>query len=1030
MTNNPAGSAWSKWDLHVHTPASIINNYGGNDDAVWDKFIADLESLPADYKVLGINDYIFIDGYERLLKEKTEKQRLKNIDLLLPVIELRIDKFTGVLKKGADGSYSKSDWNRINVHVIFDQLEPELIRQQFLNGLVQSYQLIPEAQDLKWKAIITRETLTQLGQLVIDSVPVERKKERAGPLREGFNNLCFSLDGIREALDKHDLENHFLLAIGKTEWADMKWDDHSIAEKKNIINKMDLVFTAAESPAAYKTAREQLQKSKVKATLLDCSDAHSFSNSTEKDRLGNCFTWIKADPTFLGLRHAVAEFEQRVFIGDTPSKKLLVDGNRTKYVSSIEVRKKKGSTLSDEWFDVRVPLNHDLVAIIGNKGSGKSALADIAALVGNTRNFSYFSFLNESRFRNPRGKLSSHFIGTLEWEDHVPESRSLDENPPASSVERIKYLPQSYLETLCNELAVGGSTTFDKELRKIIYTHVPVEEQLGFASLDELLGFKVAEIEEERGQYLEALSKVNAEIAAVEAKLSPAYRLTLGGQLSAKKNELTALEGAKPAVVEDPKQSEAVKEAVAAATQRLEELGITLKDVSNTENAARQKKGEALRRTAHIARISQALRNHQKVHQQFTAELTTMLGELGTEVKAGDLTKLVIDTTPIDSLAAEAQAVSEQQDAILNDRTDASLFQKRAIAEEEVAKIKGQLGEGERLFLVYKDQLAQWEAKKAEIQGDETKPSSIAGIQAELHNIDALPDKRSSLKQRRIELVRSIHQQIKKVGEEYRLMYAPIQRFVENKVSMDMPFPLDFNVLVSDAGFQDGFISRINRQARGSFSGVEESGTLIRELMQETDLSDVDAVIALVDKIDDMLHFDRRPGSAPAAKEELSVLTQLRRGQRVEELYDYIFGLSYLSPKYSLTYSGQEISQLSPGERGLLLLVFYLLVDKDDIPLVIDQPEENLDNQTIYKVLVTCIKSAKERRQVIMVTHNPNLAVVCDAEQIIYATCDKANKIFKYETGAIEAPNIKAHVLEILEGTQPAFDNRRLKYGY
>ncbi len=139
--------------------------------------------------------------------------------------------------------------------------------------------------------------------------------------------------------------------------------------------------------------------------------------------------------------------------------------------------------------------------------------------------------------------------------------------------------------------------------------------------------------------------------------------------------------------------------------------------------------------------------------------------------------------------------------------------------------------------------------------------------------------------------------------------------------------------------------------------------------------------------------------------------------------------MSYLAPRYSLTFDQQEISQLSPGERGLLLLVFYLLVDKDDIPIIIDQPEENLDNQTIFKVLVKCIKAAKQRRQVIMVTHNPNLAVVCDAEQIICATCDKATNTFNYISGGIESPFIKAKVVEILEGTEPAFKNRKQKYG-
>lgn len=125
----------------------------------------------------------------------------------------------------------------------------------------------------------------------------------------------------------------------------------------------------------------------------------------------------------------------------------------------------------------------------------------------------------------------------------------------------------------------------------------------------------------------------------------------------------------------------------------------------------------------------------------------------------------------------------------------------------------------------------------------------------------------------------------------------------------------------------------------------------------------------------------------------------------------------------------KELSQLSPGERGTLLLVFYLLIDKEQIPLVIDQPEENLDNQTVFELLVPCIKRTKERRQMIIVTHNPNLAVVCDAEQIVCADLSKAsNHEMKYLTGAIENPSVNKAIVDILEGTRPAFDNRDSKY--
>ncbi len=116
-----------------------------------------------------------------------------------------------------------------------------------------------------------------------------------------------------------------------------------------------------------------------------------------------------------------------------------------------------------------------------------------------------------------------------------------------------------------------------------------------------------------------------------------------------------------------------------------------------------------------------------------------------------------------------------------------------------------------------------------------------------------------------------------------------------------------------------------------------------------------------------------------------------------------LFGLNYLEPRYSLLFQETQIEQLSPGQRGALLLIFYLLVDKGRNPILLDQPEENLDNETVVSLLVPVLTQAKKRRQIIMVTHNPNLAVVCDAEQIVWATFDrKDGSRISYTAGAIE----------------------------
>ena len=81
--NDPRGSLWRKWDLHVHTPASIVHQYDGVD--AWPQFLTEIESLAPEFKVIGVNDYIFLDGYRRILAEKAAG-RLKNIDLFLPVM--------------------------------------------------------------------------------------------------------------------------------------------------------------------------------------------------------------------------------------------------------------------------------------------------------------------------------------------------------------------------------------------------------------------------------------------------------------------------------------------------------------------------------------------------------------------------------------------------------------------------------------------------------------------------------------------------------------------------------------------------------------------------------------------------------------------------------------------------------------------------------------------------------------------------------------------------------------------------------
>jgi ABC-type lipoprotein export system ATPase subunit len=116
----------------------------------------------------------------------------------------------------------------------------------------------------------------------------------------------------------------------------------------------------------------------------------------------------------------------------------------------------------------------------------------------------------------------------------------------------------------------------------------------------------------------------------------------------------------------------------------------------------------------------------------------------------------------------------------------------------------------------------------------------------------------------------------------------------------------------------------------------------------------------------------------------------------------------------------RDFKRLSLGQQQSVLLAL-MLTSESRAPLVIDQPEDNLDSEFIYKTLVPVIRAAKERRQVIVVTHNANIAVLGDAELIVAlkATNDRANVMTR---GSIDHPETCEMACAILEGSREAFD--------
>ncbi len=370
MATKTIGSIWSRWDLHVHTPASIIEHYGKKDN-IWEDFIADLNKLPENVSVLGINDYLFLEGYEKV-KKYFDEGKLPKIKKIFPVIELRLKIF---------GNQSKSDaWHRINFHVLFsDELDVKTIQAQFIAGLSAHYNLLPENKSF-WNGVLTKESLEDFGKMIIKNSTADIKES---PIEVGFNSLNFTEEGIFKLLGNHYLKDKYLTAIGKTEWEKLRWEG-SIGEKMSIINSVDFVFSACENIEAYNNSEKALKAQLKEFNLLDCSDAHYFSSSTEKDRIGNCNQWIKAEPTFEGLKQLKYEPLYRKSVSLVEPRKPYRTLESIQFNFPEKTKLKNNHTNSEQSFCLselkeEIYFSSFFTCIIGGRGSGKSTIINIIA---------------------------------------------------------------------------------------------------------------------------------------------------------------------------------------------------------------------------------------------------------------------------------------------------------------------------------------------------------------------------------------------------------------------------------------------------------------------------------------------------------------------------------------------------------------------------------------------------------------------------------------------------------------------------
>lgn len=733
--------------------------------------------------------------------------------------------------------------------------------------------------------------------------------------------------------------------------------------------------------------------------------------------------WVKADCTFHGLCHVLHEPDDRVFIGETPPSMLRVQQNKTKYIQSVSVGKTATSNLSDHWFDCDIPFNHGLVAIVGNKGSGKSALADIIGLLGNSKNGNAFSFLAPKKFCQPKDNKADHFEGKIAWHSGLARTRRLAEKVDDAEVEATCYIPQAYLEDICNELSNPHQGGFGRELRAVIYSHVQEADRLGHACLDDLLEYRTREtgqaIDRLKGTLLDA---VRAFVKLME-QMADSHRKALSNQLEAKRTELSTHQAAKPAEVVKPASDPSIQAQTAEIEKAIGETEAELASVEGQIAEANRKRLLLKKQVAATDKLLTRCDNLLAAVESFRAESQGDCGIL--QIALDDVVTVAVTKEPLTTKRASLEAELRAVDSALGTPDSPGLASDKHRAERDLQQLRSKLDAPNKAYQVYLAALKEWEAAERALVGDAETPGTIRFLEKCLADLDRLPAKVDAAWESCLDASLAIHKEILKLADAHRTTFGPVQRFVENHPLARGRYDLRFEAALVAVGFGDLFFAHINQGRRGSFCGVEEGRARLHDLLSKAHFDTEAGVRSFLDELRRHLTTDVRR----EPPDGVALADQLAKGHTGEQLLSFVLGLEYVKPQVTLRWGGKDIEQLSPGERGTLLLVFYLLIDRSDTPLIIDQPEENLDNQTVVEFLVPSIKEAKSRRQIILVTHNPNLAVVCDADQIICARMDKqAGHRVDYVTGSIENPVINKFLLDILEGTRPAFDNRDGKY--
>lgn len=394
---------------------------------------------------------------------------------------------------------------------------------------------------------------------------------------------------------------------------------------------------------------------------------------------------------------------------------------------------------------------------------------------------------------------------------------------------------------------------------------------------------------------------------------------------------------------------------------------------------------------------------------------------------------------------AQDLILDEWPSGVFDDTSDADVLQWRKKADDAVQQARQALEEAGRQLSNNAQGLEQdlllvaWRKRVGKALTDfralqqalaaegVTDPQAFDKLLQERHELETARKRLYQISAERDTLEKDIAAQWQKVVEAREAITSARAKFVQNA--------LQGNRYVRIEVVPFGFDSRV----------IERS---LRELLEATDdrfENDILAIDAAGNPTGglafEIAHADDRKASLDSAKKQLQTIANelgghfknyLKKKLERPEFADYIqcwFPEDDLRIEYSRRADGTDwaaITQGSQGQRSAALLAFLLAFG--DEPLILDQPEDDLDNHLIYDLIVRQIRQNKLRRQLIVVTHNPNVVVNGDAE-LVHVMEFGRGQCFVRQSGALQEIDVREEVCRVMEGGREAFERRWKRLG-